>query len=406
MNRLVISICFYLPFAISCLNVQEIIANFVSISLAQIIAYLNLVLIITGVFLFRKNIQTLSSTNRLWFVFYILYYSFGLLASGVSGFETSIIATLIPVIFFVGFYFLLSNKEHFKLFFIISTICFVITSFITIIFVKLNFNIYTGEVLQGWDLDRAGGITGDANAAALTNILAFIFFNQLYKPSKIIFRILKVIMLSIIFYSLFLTFSTTGLFVFTIVLFLINHEFFTGIRLLFFAAIIPLFYVGIFTLQSQVQNLGLSNAQTNKIENITNLLTLNLDKVDNSGRTDLLENVIQYLYKNPILGNGVDFSVAMRGHNTYIGIWVDAGVFTFLFFIFMLAFYFFKTFSTKPQIRFFAISILIVLSIFMISLQSVINKPYLIVLFAFVGYLIDHYRHHKRHAESTSKTKI
>ncbi|OBX21892.1 hypothetical protein A9996_17560 [Gelidibacter algens] len=118
-------------------------------------------------------------------------------------------------------------------------------------------------------------------------------------------------------------------------------------------------------------------------------MTLNLDQVDNSGRADLLENVLYYLYKNPVLGNGIDFSVSMRGHNTFVGVWVDAGVLTFLFFIFMLSYYFLKTFSLNLQFRYFAMSILIVLYIFMISLQSVINQPYLIVLFVFVGYLID-----------------
>ncbi|WP_111625676.1 cation-translocating P-type ATPase [Gelidibacter algens] len=364
------------------------VSKFISYNLAQFIAYFNLVLIIIGIFLFRKNIKTLSSTNRLWFVFYILYYSFGLLASGISGFQTSIIATLVPVIYFTGFYFLLSNREQFKIFFKVITICFVISAFLTIILIKFNFNIKSGGVYD-WDLDRAGGVTGDANAAALTSIFAFILFNQFYKPSKFTFRTIKNIILSILFYSLFLTFSTTGLFVFTIVFFLINYRFFTGLKLFLFAAIIPIFYVGVFALQSQAHNLGLSNAQINKIENITNVLTLNLDQVDNSGRADLLENVLYYLYKNPVLGNGIDFSVSMRGHNTFVGVWVDAGVLTFLFFIFMLSYYFLKTFSLNLQFRYFAMSILIVLYIFMISLQSVINQPYLIVLFVFVGYLID-----------------
>jgi O-antigen ligase len=391
MNRFIVIICFYLPLVISCLNLQALISQFISPSIAQLVAYLNLILIIIGVFLFRKNIKTLSTTNKLWFIFYILYYSFGILASGISGFQTSIIATLVPVIYFTGFYFLLSNREQFKIFFKVITICFVISAFVTILFLKLNLNIKAGGV-HDWDLDRAGGITGDANAAAHTSLFAFILFNQLYKPSKYIFRILKILILLMIFYSLFLTFSTTGLFVFTIIFFLTNYKFFTGIKLILFIAVIPLFYAGIFAVQSQAQNLDFSIAQTDKINNIVNLLTLNFEEVDNSGRGDLLENGLYYLYKNPILGNGIDFSLEMRTHNTYAGIWIDAGVFTFLFFLFMLANYFLKTFTLNTQLRFFGMSILIVLSIFMVSLQSVINQPYLIVLFVFVGYLIDHQR--------------
>lgn len=398
MNKLLVSICFYFPLVSACLNLQATISKFVSYTLAQLIAYLNLALIVIGIFLFRKNVKVLSTTNRLWFIFYILYYCFGLLASGMSGFQTSIIATFVPVIYFVGFYFLLSNKEQFKTFFKIITICYVISSFLTIILIKLNINVYTGSE-HGWALDRAGGITGDANAAAHTSIFAFILFNQLYKPSTFAFQIVKNVILIILFYSLFLTFSTTGLFVFTIIFFLINYKFFTGIKLILIAAIIPLFYVGIFAIKSQVHTLGLSVAQTGKVNNIINLLTLNFDQVDNSGRGDLVERALYYLYDNPILGNGVDFAVDKLVHNTYVGIWVDAGVFTFLFFIFMLSYFFLKTLKLHPQIRYFAMSILFVLYIFMISLQSIINQPYLIVLFVFVGYLIDYNKTNENYSE-------
>lgn len=390
MNKFIPIICFYVPLVISCLNILGLISKFISPDRAQLVAYLNLVLIIIGSLLFQKKIKTLSSTNQLWFVFYILYYCFGLLATGLYGFQTSIIATFVPVIYFVGFNILLSDKDQLKIFLQVVTVCFVISSFVTIIFLKLNFNIYTGEVLKGWDLDRAGGLNGDPNAAAYTSIFAYILFNQLYQPSKFVFRLLKTIILITIVYSLILTFSTTGLFVFTLVFFILNYKFFTGLKLILLACAIPLFYFGVFTLQSQSQNLDLSKAQTAKVNNLVNLMTLNFEEVDNSGRGELLEQGLYYLYKNPILGNGIDFSVAMRTHNTYAGVWIDAGIFTFLFFIFMLFSYLFKTITLKPRLRSFSMSILVVLYLFMISLQSVINQPNLIIFFVLVGYLIDY----------------
>jgi O-antigen ligase len=184
-----------------------------------------------------------------------------------------------------------------------------------------------------------------------------------------------------------------------------NYKFFTGIKLFIFASIIPLFYVGIFALKSQIHQLGLSVAQTDKVSNIINLLTLNFDDVDSSGRGNLIERSLRYIFDNPFIGNGVDFSVSKLVHNTYVGIWVDAGIFTFLFFIFMLCCYFFRTFSLNPRIRFFAMSILFVLFIFMISLQSVINQPYLVVLFVFVGYLIDHNRLEKDYSNILQKSE-
>jgi hypothetical protein len=391
MNKTLIAFCFYFPLINVCLNLQGTVSKFVSHNYAQFIAYFNLVLIIGGVILFRKSIKTMSKTNRLWIIFYALYYSFGLLASGAYGFKTSIIATLVPLFYFFGYNFLLSDEKQFRTFFKVITICYVISAILTIVLIKMNINVYSGEV-HGWEQDRAGGITGDANAAAHTSIFAFILFNQLFKPKKIIFRIVKVAVLATLFYSLILTFSTTGLFVFTIVFSLINYKFFTGIKLFLFAAMVPLFYVGVFALQSQVHTLGLSVAQTDKINNILNLLTLKFDEVDSSGRGDLVEKGMYYINDHPIIGNGIDYGVDKLVHNTYVGLWVDSGVFTFLCFIFILMYTFFKTFGLKPQVRFFAMSILVVLYIFMISLQSVINQPYLIVLFVFVGYLIEHYK--------------
>ncbi|MEO5991187.1 MAG: O-antigen ligase family protein [Ferruginibacter sp.] len=361
-------------------------------------------LIVIGTILFQKNVEFLSRTNRLWIFFYILYYCFGLLAVGISGFESSILATLIPVVYFVGFHFLLSNKNQFKVFFKVITISFVVSALSTIILYKLNFNLHTGGVYH-LDLDRASGLSGDANSAALASIIAYVLFDKFFSTTNIYLRLLKIIILITIFYSLFITFSTTGLFVFAIILFITNYKFFTGIRIILLGAAIVVLYAGIFSLKSQTKDLDLSTAQIYKIDNIINLLTFNLEKVDNSGRGDLIENILPYLYKNPIIGNGVDFSVVMRGHNTYLGVWVDAGVITFLFFLFVLYYFFFKTFSLNLNLRFFAMSILIVLYIFMVSLQSVINQPFLIVLFIFVGYMIDYNKLGKGHLDFLNKTE-
>lgn len=389
MNRLLIYLCFYWPLICSGLNIQGFVNIFMSVGLSKILAYLNVLLIIAGVFLIKKHPENLSKTNKIWFVFYIIYYALGLLSSGIHGFSETILATFVAPIYFIGFYVLLSDPDEFKRFYKILTIVFVIASFFTIYLFQINFNWDDAEILR-LKLDRAEGLYGDANNAALGSIIAYILFDKLYNPSNAIFRVFKILILLIIFYSLFLTFSTTGLFVFTIILFITNYKFFTGLRLAFLGILIILLYVGIFALKSQTKNLDLSAAQIYKIDNVINLLTFNLEKVDNSGRGDLIENILPYIYSNPFIGNGIDFSAVMRGHNTYIGIWADAGIFTFLFFIFMLFFYFLKTLSLSPENKYFTISILVVLYIFMISLQTVINQPNLIVLFIFVGYIIDY----------------
>ena len=389
MNKFVVYICFYWPIACSALNIQGFVNIFISNSLSQQLAYLNVLLIIAGIFLIKKEPINFSKTNKLWLIFYIFYYSFALLASGIYGFSSSILATLVAPIYFIGFYCLLSDPDQLKPFFKFLTILFVIISILTIYLFKINFD-YDSSGILGWNLDRAGGFYGDANNAALVSIIAYILFDNFYKPSKIIFRTIKILILLVILYSLFLTFSTTGLFVFTVIFFINNYRFFTGLRLIILGILIVLFYVGIFSIKTQTKDLNLSAHQIHKIDNVINLLTFNLEKVDNSGRGELMENILPYLYENPIIGNGVDFSVVMRAHNTYLNIWVDAGIFTFLFFIFMLCFYFFKAFSMDLEKRYFAMSILTAFYIFMFSLQTVINQAYLIVLIVLVGYIIDY----------------
>ena len=391
MNKLLVYICFYWPIASSVLNFQGLVNVFISNSLSQQLAYFNVLLILVGIFFIKKDRDNLSKTNKIWFVFYLLYYCFALLASGIHGFGSAILATFVAPIYFIGFYFLLSDPDQLKPFFKILTILFVIASVFTIYLYQIQFNMDDHGILAR-GVDRAEGLYGDANNAALVSIIAYILFDKFYNPSHIIFRLFKILTLVVIFYSLFLTFSTTGLFVFSIIFFISNYKFFTGLRIAILGILVALLYVGIFSLKSQTKNLNLSAHQIHKIDNIINLMTLNLDKVDNSGRGDLIENILPYLYENPFIGNGVDFSVVMRGHNTYLNIWVDAGLFTFLFFIFMLCFYFLRAFSLDPEQRYFALSILTVLYIFMFSLQTVINQPNLIVLIVLVGYTIDYNR--------------
>lgn len=399
MNKFIVSICFYWPLFCSSLNIQNWVASFISINMAQVIAYSNVSLIILGVFLLKRNVGQLSQTNKIWLIFYLIYYCFALLASGINGFISPIIASLIAPVYFVGFYFLLSDPYQFKLFSKILTILFVISSIFTIYLFKINFSFDNSGILA-WNLDRAEGLYGDANNAALSSIIAYILFDNFYNPSKLFFRVIKILILITLFYSLFITFSTTGLFAFVIIFYITNYKFFTGIRFVFFGVAIVLFYVGIFTIKSQTSNLDLSRAQIVKIDNIINVLTLNVEDVDNSGRGDLIENIMHYLYENPILGNGIGFSVVLRGHNTYIGIWVDAGIFAFLFFLFVLLIYLLKTLTLDLHLRFFSISLLVVLYIFMVSLQTVLNQPYLIVLFVFIGYIIDY---NKLHHQDTFK---
>ena len=96
--------------------------------------------------------------------------------------------------------------------------------------------------------------------------------------------------------------------------------------------------------------------------------------------------MMNYIYENPILGNGINFSIDIRGHNTIMGVWADAGIFTFLFFLIMLFRHFWISSQSEGENKFFLLSILTVLSVYMLSLQSIITESYLLVVFVWIGY--------------------
>ncbi|WP_405571292.1 O-antigen ligase family protein [Winogradskyella sp. Asnod2-B02-A] len=387
-NKTLLHLCFLIPFVFTVLNLQVIMTLFVSTTLAQVIAYLNLGLILLGISLIIKDRGELSRTAKLWIIFYLLYFACAILAGAINYNESNIIASTIPLFYVIGFYYYLSLAENRALFEKIALISFVVSCLICIYFNNINFDLDKGGIAK-YAVDRAQGVYGDANNMSLVTILTFIFVFKAYKPKKAVFKIFKIVLLAIVFYSLFITFSTTGLSVFFISLIMLNHKFFNGVRMLFGIILLPVLYIILLNLNTITANMNLVGQQRDKINNLVNVLSLNFDKVDDSGRGELVAEVLHFIYENPLLGNGVDFGAMHKAHNTIIGIWADAGIFTLLFFLLMLGLYFKRAFSRPKDITFFIIPILLTMCIFMLSLHSVINQPYLMALFVYLGYLID-----------------
>lgn len=387
-SKLIVHLCFLVPFVITVLNLQVIVAVFVSISLAQLIAYFNIGLILLGTGLVIKNRGELSKTSSQWIVFYIIYFVIGILAGVVNYNESNILLTTIPFFYAFGFYYYLSLSENRVLFEKAAIISFVFSCLICIYWDSINFDLdYKGVHI--YVVDRAQGVYGDANNMALVSNISFIFVFKLYKPKIKIFKIFRLTLLGVIFYSLFITFSNTGFMVFIISIIMLNHKVFKGIRLILGIILLPVVYFVLLNLNNITSHIHLVGQQRDKINNIVNMLSFKFDKVDDSGRSELVGELMNYVYENPFLGNGVDFANTHQAHNTYLAIWADAGIFVLIFFLFMLGRYFLKALASPPHIRFFAIPILLTLCVFMLSLHSVINQPYLMALFVYIGYLVD-----------------
>lgn len=386
--KYLLHICFLFPLISSVLNIQGFFIIFLTDTLGVYLAYFNLALIALGIIIMLNKIGTTSSTAKMWFFFYMSYFCFGLTAMILFSNYTPIVRTLIPLVYFTGFYMYLSVENHRKIFFKIATYGYFIASLLLILFVQLNFDMDYGGISL-YKVDRPGGVYGDANNAALASIISFILLKKFFKAETLLKKYIKTGMLLTIALSLFLTFSTTGVTVFIIVLFINNLNYFKKEKLvLLFTAVIVVF-IGILNLKSLTSDMNLTEGQRMKINNLVNVITLNTEKVDNSGRGDLLKNLFRFIYENPIVGNGIDFSVNIRGHNTYFGVWADAGIVTFIVFLVVLFIYLKNTLKTDNEIKFFCLSLLISLLIFMISLQTIINQPYILVLFPYIGYLID-----------------
>lgn len=386
--KLINIFCFLLPFCGTVLNVQALSALYISETISQLIAYGFVGLLLGGVALNIKGIGHLSKTAKLWFAFYLFYYAFGTLASVLRGNAAPILSSIIPLIYVLGFHVYLSDVENRKLFDKVALVALLISCILCIYLAKINWSLdYSG--IHKYTVDRAGGVYGDANSAALVSLLSFFFTYKRFNPIKPIHKYLKIILLLVAFYSLVLTFSTTGFFVFTISFALLNYKFFSPNRIILVIVLMPFLYLTLINLNELVAGFDLTTPQRDKISNIVNMLTLNTQEVDNSGRGALLDNLLKYVYESPIIGNGIDFTVSIKGHNTVVGVMADAGIFTLLVFFFMLGSYYVNALKSIPEIRFFVLPILIALCVFMLSLQSVINQGYLMALFVYVAYLID-----------------
>ena len=383
MIKLIGKICLLIPFIISALNLQNLAALYLGESTIRNMAYLNLGLVILGMFFFLKERKKTSHTVVLWFWFFGLYYTFGLLANIMHGNPVELLRHSIPLAYLISFSIFLSIEDNHKLMGKVIAITFFIGCTILIIFSRLNFDLDYKSIYE-YSLDRAGGVYGDANQSALVALLTFVFIRYLFTPTNKFQKLLKFSALLITLYALILTFSKTGFVIFLIVLCLIYHRMFDPRRILITGVILVFGLTSIFSFLMQSD--FLSPVQKDRILNVAEILTFQTDKVDYSGRNVLLENMMNYIYQNPIFGNGVNFSVSIHGHNTIMGVWADAGIFTFLFFLIMLFRHFFMSMKSTTENRYFLLSIFFIITIYMLSLQSIITEPYLLVVFVWMGY--------------------
>lgn len=387
--RLAVKALFTISFIYSAFNIVNFLGMYFSESMSRRVAYLNLILIIAGTVLcFKdKTRDKFPPLLVLWYLFFISYYGIGMIANVIHGYEAPYLKTLVPIFYFVGFSVFLSspdNRIYFKNLVIFS---FIVANILLIYFQYINFTLNNLQGIADYSLERGGGVYGDANNAAVVCLLSIIFIEHYIKTEKILYKFLKFCAIAIALYALFLTFSKTGFVVLFLISALVFHRYITVGRILIivFAAPLALYFI----IQSALNSPHLSTVQKTRIVDVANILTLNTSEVSLSRRDVLIERLYGFIAENPILGNGVYFSTEMLGHNTILGVWADAGIFVFILFLILLASYLFRTLKVKNvDTRYFVLAILIVLYIFMTTLQTIINQGYLLAIIVFISFTL------------------
>ena len=379
-------LCLLIPFLFSTLNIQAFLAIYFSPSVAQLFAYSNLILVIIGTLFYLRPGNPYPGLIRLWLLFFGCYYIIGGIASAIHNTPSPFQASLIPFIYFCGFTMCLNDFNNQAIYIKTATGAFFVATLAVIVFQAFNYSIDVSGV-SDYRLERAGGVYGDANQSALVSLITLLLVYNFFRPSNRTQRVFKFITILVAGYALFLTFSKTG---FIVLLFVLTIIFYRRISLkkilIVFGAMIILVAVG---LNRVIESDRLTFVQKRRIDDIINLVTFNTDKVALSERDVLLKNMLNFVMENPIGGNGISFSNMIRGHNTIIGVWADAGILTFIVFITIIFMYYRKSFSLESSsARAFAFATVVVLTVFMLSLQSIINQPYLITLFVFMAYYV------------------
>ena len=100
---------FILPFILTALNIQAILAKFYSVAISQLVAYANIGLVLAGIFFFLndQDREAFPFLGRLWLFFFAVYFGIGLWGNIIHANDLPLLKTLITPIYFIGFLYFL-----------------------------------------------------------------------------------------------------------------------------------------------------------------------------------------------------------------------------------------------------------------------------------------------------------
>lgn len=276
--------------------------------------------------------------------------------------------------------------------------------------IGLSFEVLTLDIEY---YSRYSGIWGNANIATFytnfTLILAC-YLRLIEQLSKRIFLLTSFLLLC----SIFLTFSTTGFFIFTvsIILYLYFKSKKEGKQFLSYIKYGVLGIIAILLAQNFLESSIKGDTQFNsrKVNNLINIISFNFGELDSSGRSDMLDKALPIISQNIISGNGLGYFSVKRFddlvmHNYFLSVLGEVGILGFLFFLrYLGTFVLMYRSNNENSINFVLLASFLFFSLSFASGAGVLGNPNMLI-YSVIASVISYTGYKKSEKFNVNKSK-
>lgn len=198
----------------------------------------------------------------------------------------------------------------------------------------------------GWDgnIHRASGVWRNPNESAMVTgvTIAILMFvaQQKNRPGRI--RVACIICIPLLLFAGLLTYSKSGIIVFTAI-FALAISMFKSVSARLLISIFVVFVVATINFNYSSLTSIMTKSQEQRINQVTEIfISRNVSRDTSSGRYDLWEEGFDKIKKRPIFGHGlgamdddqsIDGSKILGSHNTFLVLWGEGGIVPFAGFV-------------------------------------------------------------------------
>jgi len=340
-------------------------------------------------------------TSKFLIIFLILYVVFGTIATIVNfnwsswlSNITSLVVSILIAYVIIDFLLREAILDNFNYWTKLITRLTIISA-LSGILIKYTGLEHFGRYRAGYE--RVAGFFANPNELGLIANMAIVF---LFTSLKNKFKFVNLVLLILVTLASLLTFSkgaiiTTSIIWFVYFFMFIKFDAKTGSKVYIIITVLvsAIFFNKIFGELDSI----LSITQSRRVNQVTNIVSGNIDDDATSGRLVLFNVGLDKIKSNPIIGYGIgSFSMLERNkfggvHNTFLLIIGESGIFPFLFliyiFIYFLVLPFFKDFDKNK--KFIIFSMTIVLINYMMSTHGVFKTRFFLLFIIVLSIHVD-----------------